>query len=134
MIRQASIAAALTVALSGLAVAQTSLLDASTLFRMADTNRDGVVTRAEFRAERVRSFARIDSNTDGGITLHELSAVAGGFRERAGASIGFGRLDADGDGRVTRDELNRAPTPGFDRADADRDGNVNAAELQRARR
>lgn len=44
------------------------------LFNEADTNRDGVVTKAEFLAQAEQQFAKGDANHDGKITREEAQA------------------------------------------------------------
>jgi len=95
------------------------------MFRAADADGDGRVTRAEFLAARAAGFDRLDRDGDGVVDR-------GGFTGRLVARR-IAAMDADGDGAVTRAEFEAAPTPAFDRADRDGDGAVDAAELDRMR-
>jgi len=72
------------------------------IFRRADRNGDGVLTRSEFLGEPWTAtgragglFPRVDANDDGAITR----------REWPGSAATFDSLDRDGDGRVSREEL-----------------------------
>ena len=50
--------------------------------KMADTNHDGVITRAEFDAGVEAHFARVDTNGDGTISPEERKAAHEKMRER----------------------------------------------------
>lgn len=50
--------------------------------RMADTNHDGVITRAEFNAGATAHFAKVDTNGDGKITDAERQAAHDKMRDR----------------------------------------------------
>jgi Ca2+-binding EF-hand superfamily protein len=99
-------------------------------FEQADTNGDGVVTRAEFKASRSARFAQMDRNGDGAISRDDFGRILR-FRPQAGQRLDtlLAEADANHDGRVTRAELDAAPMPGFDRADTNRDGKVDRQEL-----
>jgi Ca2+-binding EF-hand superfamily protein len=96
----------------------------------ADVNKDGVVTRAEFLAQREKAFVRLDRNGDGFI---DQSDMPGRRRARKNSGDQFqeliARFDKDGDGRVSKAEFVNGPTPLFDQADKDHNGELDAAEL-----
>ncbi len=50
--------------------------------KMADTNNDGVITRAEFDAGVKAHFAKMDANGDGTVTAEERKAAHEQMRER----------------------------------------------------
>ena len=52
------------------------------LMRMADSNRDGAVTRDEFAAAAATRFDAADTNRDGQLTPAERQAARGAMRER----------------------------------------------------
>ncbi|MBX3594194.1 hypothetical protein [Sphingomonas sp.] len=54
------------------------------MLMMADTNKDGVVTRAEFDAMSAAHFAQLDTNKDGKIDAAEMKAMHEKMRERMG--------------------------------------------------
>jgi hypothetical protein len=98
----------------------------------ADTNGDGVITRAEAIAESDARFDRMDVNHDGKITKDERPEPRGG---RGG---GFGgrmmeRMDANGDGAISKDEQRAQALQRFDRLDANHDGKIDQAERDAAR-
>lgn len=96
----------------------------------ADANRDGVVTRDEFRTGRDGMFSTIDRNHDGFLSSEDSPRRrkrAGGGGERM-KQLAAG-LDANRDGRVSRAEFVDGPALMFDRADANGDDVVDAPEL-----
>lgn len=104
--------------------------DPSAAFANADSNGDGMITRAEFQQSRSARFDKADRNRDGAVSRDDFKRLAR-FRpvavDRLDAFIS--EADANGDGRVTRDEITKAPMPMFDRTDANRDGRIDQAEL-----
>ena len=52
------------------------------LMRMADSNRDGAVTKDEFAAAAATRFDASDTNRDGQLTPAERQAARGAMRER----------------------------------------------------
>ena len=113
------------VVLSGTALAGTLLLPSTMTaqdqmrFHEMDRNRDGVVTRAEWRGSD-QSFRQQDRNGDGRLSGNEL-------RIGQGADVvgGFALVDLDGNGRVTTQEWMGA----FTRFDFNRDGLLTEDEL-----
>ena len=111
-------------------------------FAAADTDRNGVLSRAEVERSLPRlapRFDELDRNRDGNLSPEELRARAGGGNRRGGAGEGgfaehFRRADTDGDGALTRAEAEKAlPRLGakFDRIDANRDARLTPDELRR---
>lgn len=104
--------------------------DPGAAFDNADANRDGVVTRAEFSAERASKFDQIDRNQDGVLSKDDLARLRWApqkARERVEALIAA--ADRNRDGVVTRAEFNAAPMPVFDQADTNGDGAVDKNEI-----
>jgi len=105
-----------------------------------DTDRDGKVTLAEFKASnaerQTRMFARMDANKDGKITQAEADAAgkraeaAGRTGPGGGAPGGFlMRMDANKDGAVTKAELGAMSERRFQMADTNKDGWLSKGEL-----
>jgi Ca2+-binding EF-hand superfamily protein len=109
-------------------------------FQAMDQNRDGVVSRAEWRGS-AQSFRRHDWNGDGVLSNEEVRV--GAAREpgepddydqtrrpefRNWTDRGFTNLDRNGDGRIARGEW-FYDREGFIRADRDRDNALTRAEF-----
>lgn len=95
--------------------------------RAADTNADGLISRAEAAAlpRIAERFDAIDANRDGQVSFEELR----GSRHKARGERFLGRLDADKDGKVSKAEALAKATERFDRLDANQDGFITAEEL-----
>ena len=95
--------------------------------RAADTNADGLISRAEAAAlpRIAERFDAIDANRDGQVSFEELR----GSRHKARGERFLGRLDADKDGKVSKAEALAKATERFDRVDANNDGFITAEEL-----
>lgn len=52
------------------------------MFEKADTNKDGVVTKEEFRAQSDKFFAKLDTNGDGKITKQEQEEAHAKFKQK----------------------------------------------------
>ena len=105
--------------------------DPAQMLQKADTNGDGIVTRAEFTAARDRLFTRLDRNGDGYLTKDDAPPRLAARRKGQGSGLAqaMAMLDKDGDGRVSRAEFVDGPGLIFQRADTNHDGVVDAAEL-----
>jgi Ca2+-binding EF-hand superfamily protein len=98
--------------------------------RGTDTDRDGVITRAEWRGT-AESFTEHDKNRDGVISGTEVNAAvqasaADDARRRERARVAA--MDADRDGVITRAEW-RGTADAFRLQDTNRDGVVSGTEV-----
>lgn len=90
---------------------------AAMLVKLADTNGDGVVTKAELTAALEQHFAKMDLNKDGKITAEERQALR---QQRVDAR--FGQIDTDRNGQISKSEFESAATARRDPGDAKKDG------------
>jgi hypothetical protein len=130
--RQLIFTGALLAASAAAAAAQPS----STRFQAMDTNRDGRITRDEWRGN-ARAFARHDWNNDGVLSGDEL--LAGNNRRRDQSVIDeagitdwteshFRQLDRNADNRIARAEW-QYDVQTFSRVDRNRDDVISRAEF-----
>jgi len=115
----------LTMALLGgvIVMPQTIAAQSSGRFRGMDSNRDGVITRAEWPGN-YGSFQQHDRNGDGKLSADEVRDD-----QDTGVVRDFSAVDLDGNGHVTAMEWRRA----FNQLDVNRDGSLTADELGAAR-
>ena len=105
-----------------------------------DTNKDGVVDRAEWKAGQEARFKRLDVNGNGKLTQDELFArtpavgnsVLPTDRQAQRQSTYFQLLDADKDGVVTFAEFMGQADRNFARCDVNKDGRTDTAECRTA--
>jgi len=121
-----TLAAALTVLTAGAATAQPPHRP------NPDTNGDGKVTLAEYKASRAGLLMRGDANKDGKLSKAEAEAVTGGRGPGGGGGM-FAMLDANKDGFVARAEIETASERRFRSQDANKDGVLSAAEREAGR-
>jgi hypothetical protein len=111
-------------------------------FARADTDRNGVLSRAEVDRGLpgiATRFNEVDRSRDGNLSPEELRAwsasrKAADRKREGGFAEHFRRADANSDGALTRAEVDQAlPRLGtkFDRIDANGDGKLTQDELRR---
>ncbi|EGF93647.1 EF hand family protein [Asticcacaulis biprosthecium C19] len=102
----------------------------TTRLAKADSNHDGMITRAEFTGFRRTQFDEMDRNHDGYVSDKDVP----GFARRGERGDRLRRLitefDKNQDGRIDRTEFLNGPTVIFDRADADGNDVVDGFELR----
>lgn len=102
--------------------------------KAADTNKDGVISRAEAEAglpKVAKHFDRLDTNKDGQISADEFKAGHHKAKHMHGAKV-----DVDKDGFITRAEADaKAPRLArhFDEIDTNKDGKLSREEMQAAK-
>jgi Ca2+-binding EF-hand superfamily protein len=103
--------------------------DLETRFVQYDRNRDGVLSRSEWR-DNTADFRRADRNNDGWVTMREYlygNVVYERPPDASGRTTRFNALDRNRNGFVTRGEWPYA-TLEFDRLDRNRDGVISRDE------
>ena len=105
--------------------------------KAADTNGDGLISKAEAAAlpRLAAHFDQIDTNHDGQVSFDELHAFHAANRGAKGdrAAKMLKSIDTDGDGKISKAEALAAAAARFDRADANRDGFLTVEEMKAAR-
>jgi hypothetical protein len=107
----------------------------------ADTNGDGKVSLAEFKATRVAMMLKADTNKDGKLSQAELEAAralrasnrggqdgAPGGGDGQGMARMFPMMDANHDGFLDKAEIGKMVERRFQRMDVDGDGSLSASE------
>lgn len=130
--KTSTIVAALLTGLASFSAAHAQDATGDRVFRKADTNGDGVISKDEVLAARQRLFSRLDRNGDGVIDGQEIEGARDAIMARAEATearLGdmMRRLDTKGDGKVSADEF-RADTSLFDLVDRNGDGKISPDE------
>ena len=100
----------------------------------ADTNHDGVITKAEAVAEADARFARLDTDGNGQVTAPEMQARRDAMRERMqerrkARADKMGQRKLGTDGIMTKAEAEARATKRFDKMDANHDGKIDKTEL-----
>ncbi|MDH4235271.1 MAG: EF-hand domain-containing protein [Gallionella sp.] len=100
------------------------------MFKDADTDGDGAISRAEFDTVHTKRFKEMDTNNDGKITRDEMKAMRDKMMEK-GKGARFDEADANHDGALTREEAEKMPmlSRNFDKVDANHDGKVTREEM-----
>ncbi len=101
--------------------------------KKADTNGDGLVSKAEAQANPrlAKNFDAIDTNKDGQLSRDEMRA----FHEKQKGAH-YTAIDTNGDGQISKAEAQaNAPrlAERFDQLDANKDGQLSKDELAAAR-
>lgn len=91
-----------------------------------DLNHDGNVTCDEWRQYATALFKDADANRDGVLSREEFAAM--GRVDRLFDTVGFAYFDADGDGRVTLSEIVDKPNPAFTLLDRNNDCVISSEE------
>jgi EF hand domain-containing protein len=98
----------------------------NTRFRGMDQNRDGIISRQEWRGNR-RAFRNQDWNNDGVLSGREVRASAQRVRNTNNTRVEA--VDRDRNGRIDRSEWTGSRND-FRRLDRDNDGYITSAEAR----
>lgn len=91
-----------------------------------DLNRDGEVTCEEWKQYITGLFREADANRDGILTREEFAAL--GRRDRLFETVGLNYFDANADGRVSLAEMLDKPNPAFTLLDKNGDCVISSDE------
>jgi Ca2+-binding EF-hand superfamily protein len=94
-----------------------------------DLDHDGNITCDEWKRYAAGLFKDADANHDGALSRAEFAAMA--RVDRLFETVGFAYFDADRDGRVTLSELVDKPNPAFALLDKDNDCVISQGESVR---
>jgi Ca2+-binding EF-hand superfamily protein len=107
-----------------------------------DTSGDGKISAAEWQANSLQKFVKLDGNGDGAVTADEFQNMhkrpddnSGGAtgKQRGDFKNGLARLDTDKDGKVSAAEWNAQGDKMFARMDDNKDGQISADEMPHRR-
>lgn len=98
-------------------------------FARLDADSDGKMTVNEWKPKAEKRFLRLDDDHDGTVTTAEIDAwLKRGIDRRKERMLS--RLDQNKDGNVTRDEVDAYIDALFNGADGDKDGGLTLAEIR----
>lgn len=99
-------------------------------FKLADTNRDGNVSRTEWEAHMKARFAGYDKNHDGKLDTAEVAGLVASMGQTADMTSDqfIKSVDKDGDGQVSEAEYVGRGMGRFDAWDTNKDGTLTKAE------
>ena len=98
-------------------------------FARLDADSDGKMTVNEWKTKAEKRFLRLDDDNNGTVTTAEIDAwLKRGIDRRKERMLT--RLDQNKDGSVTRDEVDAYIDALFNGADGDKDGGLTLAEIR----
>lgn len=97
------------------------------IFAATDTNKDGVVTKDEFKARGDEKFSKLDTNKDGVVTKEEMTQEAA-KRATEHAGKRFDHMDSNKDGKISQAEFDALGDKRFARLDENGDGKLEKGE------
>ncbi len=107
------------------------------MFKRADKNSDGKLTKDEVPGEAWDRLSKADKDSDGAITEEEIKAAGGGRPGTPGAGGAPGdrlkEMDANKDGNLSKDEVPERVWGFLSRADKNKDDVLSKEELEAMR-
>ncbi len=92
------------------------------VFKLADTNKDGFMSKAEFRVRMGAVLNRTPPGTAGAPTREQAQRMLNA------ADAAFKAVDKNGDGKLSLSEASQRPLAAFDMMDTDHNGILTMAE------
>jgi Ca2+-binding EF-hand superfamily protein len=99
----------------------------------ADSNRDGMVTRAEWKTWRAAQFGRFDRNHDSYLSKADIPTFAMGGRKGDLFKEAMTDFDINHDQRLSHEEFVSGPMLAFDQIDLDHNGVIDGYEIKQAK-
>lgn len=121
-------AAACTVLLTPVAIAQKQPDISKQIFARADLNRDGEIDLAEFHKDIVNAFHALDLNRDGYIAISEIRSIPDRGRVDL-LLVMLRKRDTNRDSRLSFKEVVAARMAFFEAADRNNDDRLSLAEV-----
>lgn len=117
--------------------------DGSEMFKRADKNNDGKISKDEVPEQAWDRLGKLDKDGDDAVSREEMKAMAGGMGKggkgkggKGGAPAGgsgamFDRFDENKDGKLAEDEVPAEMWAKVRKADSDADGLVSKGEMEK---
>ena len=102
--------------------------DSQSIMKRLDQDKDGKLSRVEFKADVEERFDKLDKNKDGFLDLEELKDLKRPHNPDPERILKD--LDANGDGSLSKEEARGPLKDHFDRADKDADGKLSLEEIK----
>ena len=103
------------------------------LLKQADTNKDGIITKAELEAAQQKKFQSFDADNNGEVTKEEILKHFPRHYEKMAARISR-KFDLNQDGKVSADEFKKHADHRLYMLDLNDDGQISKDELPRRMR
>jgi len=100
------------------------------MFEKFDTNKDGVLTKAELPERMQRHFDKVDKDGDGNLTKDEATLAYQERKEKRLTEMMM-RFDTNSDGAVSEAEVVAFATEKFKKADENGDGSLTKEEIMK---
>ena len=108
------------------------------MFESADTNKDSMISEAEFLENQKQNFAKLDQNGDGNVTLDEAKAMRKmrhqGYEEKREGGKGYEKHGSNenrmGKREIKLGDFQSKRNDRFEKLDANQDGVISSEEIK----
>lgn len=97
------------------------------MYATTDTNKDGVISKDEFKARGDEKFNKLDTDKDGAVTKEEVSQEAARRAAEHSTKL-FDYMDSNKDGKISHAEFDALGDNRFARMDDNGDGKLEKGE------